>query len=57
MDAIQNKHERAVGDDFMRWFNHRGRTHFKFDNRPHEAPDLQYVDGGEILNIEVTDAY
>jgi hypothetical protein len=41
----------------MRWFNNVNGKQFKYDNWPHEAPDLRYVDGNQILNIEITDAY
>jgi hypothetical protein len=57
MDEIQGRHERAVGYEFVRWFNGVNGKQFKFDNRPHEAPDLRYVDGNQVLNMEITDAY
>jgi hypothetical protein len=57
MDEIQDKHERAVGEAFIRWFNAKCGKQFKYDNRPHEAPDLRYMDGNRVLNIEITDAY
>ena len=57
MDEIQCRHEHAVGYEFVRWFNKVNGKQFKYDNRPHEAPDLRYVDGNQILNIEITDAY
>jgi hypothetical protein len=57
MDDIQIKHERAVGDDFIRWYNRANVTRFSFDTRPREAPDLGYVDGSRVLNLELTDAY
>ncbi len=57
MDEIQRNHERAVADSFVRWFNAKKGKNFKYDSRPHEAPDQRYVDGDEILNIELTDAY
>jgi hypothetical protein len=57
MDETQRRHELAVGYEFMRWFNQVNGKQFTYDNRPHEAPDLRYVDGNQILNIEITDAY
>jgi hypothetical protein len=57
MDETQSKHERTAGDAFIRWFNRRNGKRFTFDARPGEAPDLKYVDGHQILNIEITDAY
>jgi hypothetical protein len=57
MDQIQGKHERTVGEAFIRWFNAKYGNQFKYDNRPHEAPDLRYMDGNQALNIEITGAY
>jgi hypothetical protein len=57
MDEIQGKHERAVGEAFIRWFNAKNGKQFTYDNRPHEAPDLRYMDGDQVLYIEITDAY
>jgi hypothetical protein len=57
MDQVQPLHERAVGDAFIRWFNHGHGKNFTYDNRPREAPDLRYTDEREVLNLEITDAY
>ena len=57
MDEIQGRREQAVGHVFIRWLNKVKGKQFKYGNRPHEAPDLRYVDGNQILNIEITDAY
>jgi hypothetical protein len=57
MDETQRNHESDSGKAFVRWFNQRNGIHFRFDSRPHEAPDQRYVDGSNILNIEITDAY
>jgi len=57
MDEIQSRHEHAVGYEFIRWFNAKNGKQFEYDKRPHKAPDLRYVDGKQILNIEITDAY
>jgi len=57
MDEIQRKHEHAAGDAFVDWYNRENRKRFVYDERPHEAPDLRYVDGGDVLDVEITDAY
>ena len=57
MDEIQRKHERAVGEAFVDWYNSERGTKFDFDGRPHEAPDLLYRHGNEALQIEVGQAY
>jgi hypothetical protein len=55
MDEIQRKHEHAAGDAFVDWYNRENRK--RYDERPHGARDLRYVDGSEVLDVEITDAY
>lgn len=57
MDDIQKRHEHAAGDAFVAWYNLQNRKQFVYDERPREAPDLRYVDGGDVLDVEITDAY
>lgn len=33
MDQIQERHERAVGDDFIKWYNEQNGTKFSADHR------------------------
>jgi hypothetical protein len=57
MDAIQEKHERAVGDAFIDWYNTQMGTSFAYFTRAAEAPDLIYRDGTKELLLEITVAY
>jgi len=57
MDQVQERFERAVGDDFVRWYNAVNGTAFTFSGRAGEAPDLVYRDGETPLHIEVSAAY
>lgn len=57
MDAIQEKHERAVGDTFIGWYNAQNGTTFVYQGRPGEAPDLTFVDGEQELLLEIADSY
>jgi len=57
VDDIQKRHEYAAGDAFVAWYNLQNRKRFVYDERPREAPDLNYIDGGDVLDVEITDAY
>ena len=57
MDALQEHHERAVGDAFIDWFNKRMGTSFAHSAHGTEAPDLIYRDGIKELLLEITVAY
>ncbi len=57
MDDIQRTHEHAAGDAFVDWYNRENGKQFVYDERPREAPDLRYVDAGDILDVEITNAY
>ncbi len=57
MDAVQEQHERAVGERFIGWYNSNCGTHYEYCGRAGEAPDLMFRDGSNDLRIEVTDAY
>jgi len=57
MDEIQERHERAVGQDFINWYNREHRTAFVFLGRAGEAPDLVFRDGDHELKAEVATAY
>ena len=57
MDEIQLQHERAVAENFIRWYNQQHGTNFTFHGRPEEAPDQAFRDGENELQVEVADAY
>ena len=50
MDDIQRTHEHAAGDAFVDWYNRENGKQVVYDERPREAPDLRYVDVGDILD-------
>jgi hypothetical protein len=65
MDVIQEKHERAVGDAFMDWYNKRNGTTYAYHERGANAyherganpQDLIYRSGSQQVLLEVTVAY
>src|SRR5689334_19786800 len=57
MDAIQKKYERAVGDQFIAWFNCERGTAYEFVDRAGVAPDLTYRDRDAVLRLELTEAF
>jgi hypothetical protein len=57
MDALQEQHERAVGDAFIEWYNKQMGTSFAYSAHGAEAPDLIYRDGTKELLLEITVAY
>ncbi|MDM0002894.1 hypothetical protein QTI24_30190 [Variovorax sp. J22P240] len=57
MEAIQEQHERAVGESLIAWLNERDGTSYSFLCRGDEAPDLIYGFDGRTLGIEVVGAY
>lgn len=57
MDATQEKHERAVGESFVGWYNAQNGTAFAYQGRPSEAPDLRFTDGDQELLLEIADSY
>ena len=42
MDTIQEKHERAVGDAFVEWYNRLKGTSYEYYDRGTDPPDLIY---------------
>lgn len=57
MDELQRRHERAVGDRFVDWYNGQHGTAFVFGRRPKIAPDLVYKSDEAELPLEIGDAY
>ena len=57
MERVQDEHERAVGRDFITWYNAKQRTAFRVVGRPDEAPDLILRDGDRQMTAEVTTCY
>ncbi len=56
MDEIQEIHERAVGMQFVEWYNNSHGTSYQYVGRADEAPDLIFRYRDE-LRIEVTDSF
>lgn len=56
MDEIQEKHEKAVGLQFIKWYNNRHGTAYRYIGRADKAPDLIFRERDELL-IEITDSY
>jgi hypothetical protein len=56
MDDTKAQHEKAVGDEFVRWFNEKNNTDFVLKGQAGDGPgpDLAY---SAELRLEVTDAY
>ncbi len=58
MDAIQEHHERAVGDVFIGWYNERMGTSYEYWARGTDVvPDLIYKYGSKEVLLEITAAY
>ncbi len=57
MDPTQERMERAVGDEFVKWLNEEKQSSFAFLKRGDPAPDLVYTDGPTELNLEISSAY
>lgn len=57
VDAIQDKHERAVADSFIEWYNSRHGTAYGFCAHGAEPPDFVYRDGAREMLLEVTAAH
>ncbi len=60
MDTTQERHERAIGDAFTKWYNEQNRTHFRYHDRGDrgaERPDLIYRSGSDEMLLEVTTGY
>jgi hypothetical protein len=57
LGALQEKHERAVGDAFIDWYNKQMGTSFAYSAHGAEAPDLIYRDGTKELLLEITVAH
>lgn len=57
MDEIQERNERAIGDDFIEWWNSTHGTDYRFAGRPDRAPDLTYKDAAATIYLEVAMGY
>lgn len=57
MDAMQEQHERGVGDDFIRWYNAQYGTAFAYYDRGGQRLDLIYRDGSKEMLLEITASY
>lgn len=57
MDTTQGKHERAVADSFIAWYNSCHGTAYRFYARGAEPPDFVYRDGSREMLLEITAAY
>ena len=57
MDAVQQKHERAVGEAFVAWYNGVSRMSYEFHVHGSDPPDLIYRNGSQELLLEITAGY
>ena len=57
MDAVQEQHERWVGELVIEWYNANHGRSFQFYGRADGAPDLEYREGDRSLGVEVVTAY
>jgi hypothetical protein len=57
MDVIQEKHERAVGDAFIDWYNKLNGAAYQYYGRGADPPDLVYTSGTAELPLEITGSY
>jgi hypothetical protein len=57
MDQTQERHEQAVGADFIAWYNRQHGTVFSYHSRGADPPDLVYRSGEHELLLEITGAY
>jgi hypothetical protein len=56
-ESLKQKVERAIGDQFVKWFNRVTGSEFQFDRPGADPPDLLYRDRDNILPIEVATSY
>ncbi len=57
MDTTQEKHERAVADRFVDWYNEHHSTAYAYHTRGADPPDFIYRDGSGEMPLEITAAY
>lgn len=57
MDKIQERHERAVGQEFIRWYNAQNGTAYAYHARGGDPPDLVYRSCNQEMLLEITTAY
>jgi hypothetical protein len=57
LDDIQDRHERAVGDAFISWYNQRNATGYTYHDRGADPPDRVYRFEAAELPLEITGAY
>lgn len=57
MDPTQEKHERAVADAFVHWYNRHHGTAYAYHARGADPPDFVYRMGTREMLLEVTAAY
>jgi hypothetical protein len=56
-ESLKQKVERAIGDEFVGWFNRATGSEFQFDRIGADPPDLVYRDGDKTMPIEVATSY
>ena len=57
MDATQDRHERAIADSFVQWYNEHHGAAYAYHARGADPPDFVYRDGNGEMLLEVTAAY
>ena len=56
-ESLKRKVERAIGDEFVGWFNRATGGEFQFDRIGADPPDLVYRDGDKAMPVEVATSY
>jgi len=56
-ESLKQEVERAIGDNFVNWYNKEQGSSFVFERLGDDPPDLVYQAGKQVLPIEVTTAY
>jgi hypothetical protein len=53
-ESLKQKVERAVGDEFVEWFNRATGSEFQFDRIGADPPNLVYRVGDKTMPVEVS---
>src|SRR5438874_754255 len=55
--CLKQEVERAIGDEFVKWFNRATGSEFQFDRIGADPPDLIYRDADKTMPVEVAKSY
>ena len=56
-ESLKQKVERAIGDEFVEWFNRATGSEFHFDHIGADPPDLVHSDSDKTMPVEVATSY